>query len=136
MARWDGDLLDALWRTAAGDLDGARIGFQRGSSCCVVVCAQGYPAAPRTGDAIEGIGLAEAGAAGARRVVCFQAGTRAAEGGGVVTAGGRVLGVTATADDLRQARDAATEAARKIDFPGAFMRSDIGMRVLRAESPA
>jgi phosphoribosylamine-glycine ligase len=40
------------------------------------------------------------------------------------------------ADDLRTARDAATEAARKITFPGAFLRSDIGMRVLRATTPA
>ena len=136
MARWDGDLLDALWRTAAGELDGARIGFQGGSSCCVVVCAKGYPGKPRTGDPIEGIGLAEAGAPSARRVTCFHAGTKASEGGGVVTSGGRVIGVTAVGDDLRSARDAATEAARKIDFTGAFLRSDIGMRVLRPAASA
>ena len=53
-----------------------------------------------------------------------------------MSAGGRVIGVTAVADDLRAARDAATEAARKIEFPGAFLRSDIGMRVLRAATPA
>ena len=102
----------------------------------MVVCADGYPGKPRTGDPIEGIGLAEAGASGAGRVTCFHAGTRVAEGGGIVTAGGRVLGVTALADDLRGARDAATEAARKIEFPGAFLRSDIGMRVLRSTTPA
>jgi len=130
MARWKGDLLEALWRTAAGTLDEARIGFEPGASCCVVVCAQGYPGAPRTGDAIEGIGLAESGVSGADRVLCFHAGTRAGEGGGVVTAGGRVLGVTAVSGDLRAARDAATEAARRIAFPGAFLRGDIGMRVL------
>ena len=96
----------------------------------MVVCAQGYPGAPRTGDAIEGIGLAESGVSGADRVLCFHAGTRAGEGGGVVTAGGRVLGVTAVSGDLRAARDAATEAARRIAFPGAFLRGDIGMRVL------
>jgi phosphoribosylamine--glycine ligase len=130
MARWKGDLLEALWHTAAGTLDEATIGFTPGASCCVVVCAQGYPGSPRTGDLIEGIGLAEAGSAGADRVLCFHAGTRTAEGGGVVSAGGRVLGVTAVATDLRAARDAATEAARRISFPGAFLRGDIGMRVL------
>jgi len=130
MARWKGDLLEALWRTAAGTLDEASIGFTPGASCCVVVCAEGYPGTPRTGDLIEGIGLAEAGSAGADRVLCFHAGTRAAEGGGVVSAGGRVLGVTAVGADLRAARDAATEAARRISFPGAFLRGDIGMRVL------
>ena len=136
MMRWKGDLLDALWRTAAGTLDGADIAFTEGSSCCVVVCAEGYPGTPRTGDVIEGIGLAEASAGASERVVCFQAGTRASEGGGVVTAGGRVLAVTATAPDLQRARDAATNAAGHIRFPGAFLRRDIGMRVLRAPATA
>ncbi len=136
MVRWQGDLLDALWRTAAGTLDGADIGFASGSSCCVVVCAEGYPGKPRTGDAIEGIGLAEAAAGPGQRVVCFHAGTRPGADGGVVTSGGRVLAATACAPDLQQARDTATAAATRISFHGAFLRRDIGMRVLRTASPA
>jgi phosphoribosylamine--glycine ligase len=136
MMRWKGDLLDALWRTAAGTLDGADIAFTPGSSCCVVVCAEGYPGTPRTGDLIEGLGLADADAGHGERVVCFQAGTRPGAQGGVVTAGGRVLGVTAGAADLQQARDAATAAASRISFPGAFLRRDIGMRVLGAAARA
>jgi phosphoribosylamine--glycine ligase len=129
MVRWRGDLLDALWRTAAGTLDGADIAFSPGSSCCVVVCAEGYPGKPRTGDLLEGLAEAEALNSPAELLACFHAGTKAGAAG-PVSAGGRVLGITASAPDLAQAAGRATQAAERIRFPGAFFRRDIGHRAL------
>jgi phosphoribosylamine--glycine ligase len=63
-------------------------------------------------------------------VVVFHAGTALDGSGNVVTNGGRVLGVTALADDLHAARDLANAACEKIHFEGAFWRHDIGDRVL------
>jgi phosphoribosylamine--glycine ligase len=79
---------------------------------------------------IEGLEQAQAHGTDRNPVVCFHAGTKASEGG-PVTAGGRVLGVTASAGSMRQARDLATAAALEIRFPGAFLRRDIGHRVLQ-----
>ena len=129
MPRWKGDLLDALWRTAEGTLDAAEIGFAPGATCSVVVCGQGYPGKPRTGDPIEGLKEAEALSTRDEPLVCFHAGTRASEGVSV-TAGGRVVSVTASAPDLARAARKATEGAAAVRFPGAFFRRDIGHRVL------
>ena len=129
MMRWKGDLLDALWRTAAGTLDGAEIAFSPGSSCCVVVCAEGYPGKPRTGDPLEGLAEAEALGSASEPLACFHAGTKAGAHG-PISAGGRVLGITASAPDLARAAERATQAAQRIRFPGAFFRRDIGHRAL------
>jgi phosphoribosylamine--glycine ligase len=130
MMRWQGDLLDALWRTAEGTLDGADIGFARGASCCVVVCAQGYPGTPRSGDPIEA--LPEPIAPNdTRGLQCFHGGTKpsAQAGGQPLTAGGRVIGVTALAADVQQACASATQHAAEVRFQGAFFRRDIGHRI-------
>jgi phosphoribosylamine--glycine ligase len=129
MMRWRGDLLDTLWRTAEGSLDGAEIAFAPGSSCCVVVCAEGYPGKPRSGDPIEGLDQAEALGSSDMPLACFHAGTKAGSPS-PLTAGGRVVGVTAAAPDLRQAAGRASEAASMIRFQGSFFRRDIGHRVL------
>jgi phosphoribosylamine--glycine ligase len=89
----------------------------------VVLCSEGYPTAPRTGDLIAGI--AEAEALGA---TVFCAGVAAAPDGApgrFVTAGGRVLDVTATGATLAEARERAYTAARRISWPGIHYRSDI-----------
>jgi len=130
MMRWQGDLLDALWRTAAGTLDGADIGFAPGASCCVVVCADGYPGNPRTGDPIET--LAELRNSNFDNdLAFFHAGTRpgTTPKDPILTSGGRVLGAAASGSDMRSACTRATQAAARIRFPGAFYRSDIGHRV-------
>ncbi len=132
MVRWKGDLLEALWLTASGQLDKADIAFERGSSCCVVVCAQGYPGKPRTGDSISGVDAAESMGVAGQKVVCFHAGTAVGTAGVPVTSGGRVMGVTAVAADLAAASTLATEAAGRVKFEGAFFRRDIGHRVLNA----
>lgn len=130
MMRWQGDLLDALWRTTEGTLDGADIGFARGASCCVVVCAQGYPGTPRSGDSIEALpeSITPNDTQGLQ---CFHGGTKpsAQAGGQPLTAGGRVIGVTALAPDVQQACANATRHAAEVRFQGAFFRRDIGHRI-------
>jgi phosphoribosylamine--glycine ligase len=106
--------------------------FDPRTACTVVMCSQGYPGPYATGKVISGIEEAEAMSAGDRQVLVFHAGTALDGEGRVVTTGGRVLGVTALAEDLRSARDLANAACRSIHFEGAFWRRDIGDRVLRA----
>ncbi len=91
------------------------------AACCLVLASKGYPFAPEKGFAIAGI-------EDARRdgVEVFHAGTRRGEDGVFLTAGGRVLGVTATGASLREAREAAYEAAAKISWEGMQYREDIG----------
>ncbi len=125
MARLKGDLIEILWGTAAGSLDRVEIEFDPRVACTVVMCSGGYPGEYRKGLPIKGLEEAEA----LRDVKVFHAGTRR-EDGEIVTAGGRVLAVTALGDDLRSARDRANEACGRIHFDGAFFRRDIGHRVL------
>ncbi len=121
---YEGDLLDALEAAAAGELD--RVAFAGGSraAACVVVASGGYPGTYRKGFEISG--LEEAADRGC---LVFHAGT-ALRGDAVVTAGGRVLGVTAVADDLAAAIENAYRGVGAIRFEGAFSRSDIGKRAL------
>jgi phosphoribosylamine---glycine ligase len=97
-------------------------GIEFGDDACVtiVLATEGYPVAPRTGDVIEGLETAGA----MRDVVVFHAGTRR-EDGAVVTAGGRVLAVSALGPSLAAARSRAYEAANAITWPGAHFRRDI-----------
>lgn len=96
--------------------------WRSGAAVTVVLAAHGYPGDVRVGDAL--IGLAEAERTGAQ---IFHAGTRAA-GEELVTAGGRVLSVTAHGADLHTARALAYEALEHIDLPGAHFRRDIAAR--------
>ncbi len=121
VARLENDLLDLLESCVAGDLAGLRPSCAAGAACCVILAAEGYPSRSRTGDVITG--LAEAERDG---TVVFHAGT-AWQDGRLVTAGGRVLGVTATGPDLPEARAAAYAAADRIHFHGAHYRRDLGL---------
>jgi len=124
MARLKGDLVDILWRTAAGELDGAEIEFDENVANCVVMCSEGYPDSYKKGCVISGIADAEL----ENDILVFQAGTKCTSGK-IVTSGGRVLGVTAIASDLEKTRKMANAACEKIHFDGAFWRRDIGGRV-------
>jgi phosphoribosylamine---glycine ligase len=132
MARLKGDLVEILWSTAAGALDRVQMEFDSRTACCVVVCSGGYPGAVTKGNVIEGLeelhAMADADAG--EEIVVFHAGTARDREGRVVTAGGRVVGVTALAKDLRTARDLANRACERVNFAGAFFRRDIGERVL------
>jgi phosphoribosylamine--glycine ligase len=125
LAVLDGDLALALEGAARGALRGDQLRVSDRNALCVVVAAEGYPGAPRSGDAISG--LEEAAAVPG--VTLHHAGTRL-EGGRVMTAGGRVLGVTATGKTLAEARDRAYAAVGRIHFPGMQYRKDIGGRAL------
>jgi len=124
MSVLDGEFAEAVYGAASGRLDPTLLTLSAESAICVVLAAQNYPGAPRLGDAITG--LAEAEAAGVR---VFHAGTRLSAGQ-VVTAGGRVLGVTARAASLAAAQERAYAAISKIHFSGMQFRRDIAARAL------
>jgi phosphoribosylamine--glycine ligase len=125
MHRMDGDFAPALEAAANGGLGNASLSWRNGPSVCVVMAAHGYPGQVRTGDEITGIDAAEETGA-----MVFQAGTKL-DNKRLVTAGGRVLGVTASGDDLESAIDHAYRAVRMIHFDGMHFRSDIGAKGLR-----
>lgn len=122
MHRLDCDFGAVLDAAISGRLDGARLAWRREPSVCVVLAAAGYPGTPRTGDSIRG--LENCGA------TVFQAGTRLAPEG-LKTAGGRVLGVTASGPDLASAIANTYAAVKKIHFDGVHYRTDIGAKGLR-----
>jgi phosphoribosylamine--glycine ligase len=117
------DLADVVHAAASGAAPEVR--FTDDACVTVVLAAEGYPAAPRTRDVVRGIEAAEA----LPGVTVFHAGTAAGAGtddaGEILTAGGRVLNVTATGAGLTQARERAYEAVRRIDWPGMQYRTDI-----------
>ena len=113
------DLLTALAAAAAGDLRGVELRAAEGAAVTVVLAAGSYPEGQDAGSPIEGVAEAEAQGA-----LVFHAGT-AVRDGRLVTNGGRILAVTATADALADARDAAYAAVERIDFPGARYRRDV-----------
>jgi phosphoribosylamine---glycine ligase len=121
----DGDFAQALLGAATGRLDPGAVRTAEAHALCVVLAAEGYPGAPRTGDVIQGLDEAEA----VPGVEIYHAGTRL-DGDRVLTAGGRVLGVTARGATLGLARERAYQAAELIRYPGKQMRRDIGHRAL------
>ena len=127
LPRLQSDLLPLLLACAgAGDQKLADMSCQwtNQAAVCVVMASQGYPGDYRKGDAIRG--LDEAAQSGA---VVFHAGTKS-DGQGIITSGGRVLGVTALGDDFQAAREACYTAIEQIHFDGAYHRRDIGWRCL------
>jgi phosphoribosylamine---glycine ligase len=118
-----GSPLGILLRTAAaGSLrDLPPLRWRDGSAVTVVVAAAGYPAAPRTGDVIEGLADAEA----VDGVEVLHAGTRRDSTGQLVSSGGRVLSVTATGSGLAQARGRAYAAVGRVRLEGGHFRRDI-----------
>jgi len=121
----ENDLLEVLEASVDGRLHEIELRWRRLTSVCVVMAAQGYPGAYERGLPIEGLDAAAA----LDDVVVFHAGTRTVDGQ-VLTDGGRVLGVTAWASDLRAARDRAYTAVGRIHWAGAFARQDIGCKGL------
>ncbi len=126
LPRLENDLLELLEACVNGTLDAASLRWSAQAAVCVVMTSAGYPGSYAKGKVIQG--LEEA----ARQpgVKVFHAGTTLVNGR-VVTSGGRVLGVTALAPSLREARDAAYAAVERIHFEGAHYRRDIAARALR-----
>ena len=128
--RWKSDIVPVLLACAKGELESVEPPEWDGRPCVgVVAAAGGYPDDYRKGDVITGIRQAEE----VENVVVFQAGT-AEKNGNVVTAGGRVLCVTAMGADVETARASAYEGYDSIRFDDKFARRDIG-RVVREETP-
>jgi phosphoribosylamine--glycine ligase len=129
MMRFNGDLLAAMLAVAEGRLATMPpAAFSDETALTVVMAANGYPGTPEAGGSIAGLDSARAAGG-----TVFQAGTRYADGG-LVAAGGRVLAVTATGDDVREAQRHAYRAVEAIDFPTGFYRRDIGWReIARAD---
>lgn len=104
-------------------LDSVKIEWEDNAAVCVILASGGYPGKYRTGLEITGVEEAEKDPS----VVVFHAGTRL-ESSKYITAGGRVLGVTAVGDSMNSAREKAYAAAAKISFPGMHYRKDIGLK--------
>ena len=126
LTRLESDLAELLVASAEGTLANTDLKWSAMPSVCVVMASAGYPGSYAKGQPIHG--LAEAARLPNTKV--FHAGT-ARSGDQIVTAGGRVLGVTAWAKDLRGARDAAYAAVGTIRFEGAQFRRDIAAKALR-----
>ena len=120
----ESDLIDIMLATRNGTLKDVDIRFSKGAACCVIMASAGYPESYQKGFEIslpveepDGTELFVAGAT--------------IENSRLVTSGGRVLGVTATAEDLRSAAAKAYEATALVNFESAFYRKDIGQKALK-----
>ncbi|MGN6554449.1 MAG: phosphoribosylamine--glycine ligase, partial [Verrucomicrobiota bacterium] len=123
LTRLENDLVEVLDASVDGTLDRVELKWSSMASVCVVMASGGYPGAYQKGKAIDGL----ESAAALSNVKVFHAGTARA-GDRIVTNGGRVLGVTAWAKDLRSAQAAAYRAVEKIHFDGAQFRKDIAVK--------
>ena len=118
----DSDLMEIMMAVRNQTLDQMDIRWKDQAAACIVLASGGYPGKYESGKLITGLEDAEKMGA-----TVYHAGTKLTEAG-YVTAGGRVLGVTALGGSLKAAVDSAYAAARKIHFDGAHMRSDIGSK--------
>jgi phosphoribosylamine--glycine ligase len=132
LPRLENDLAEVLLALAKGELDSfGGLSWSRDVAVSVVIASGGYPGDYATGKPISG--LAEA--ATLPGVIVYHAGTEIATGGAVVSAGGRVLNVTASAPEFDEAVGRAYEAVRLLSFEGSFYRHDIAHRALASRQP-
>jgi phosphoribosylamine--glycine ligase len=120
----ESSLADALLKTAKGKLSEVDMKFSDDQALCVVMASGGYPAFYEKGHEITGIDAAEENGA-----LVFHAGTSMIDGK-LVNTGGRVLGITARASGIVEAREKAYDATAKINWQDAFYRNDIAWRAL------
>ena len=125
LPRMKNDIIDVMEACVDGKLDTIDLQFEDNAAVCVVLASDGYPVAYEKGFPITGLEKFE----GKEDYYCFHAGTKFDENGTIVTNGGRVLGITALGDDLKQARAKAYEATEWIDFANKYMRHDIGKAI-------
>ncbi len=127
------DLLSIMRATTDGTLASTKVEFSNGSAACVVLASGGYPEAYEKGKVITGLKGGQVCDDIVQDTSVYHAGTSFIGEGAdqkLATNGGRVLGVTSTADTLQNAVAKAYTAAQKINFDGVFMRSDIGKKAL------
>jgi len=117
------DIVPTLMGISQGQLTAEKIIWEGGAAVCVVMTSAGYPGEYQTGKEIRGLGEV----AKMEDIVVFHAGTRE-ENGKILTAGGRVLGVTAKANGIPEAISLAYRAVSKITWDGEHHRTDIGKK--------
>ena len=121
----DGDLAQIMYACAKGTLTADMVHWKDDAACCVIMASAGYPASSHKGDVISGLDAVDK-----EDVMVFHSGT-AKKDGQYVTNGGRVLGVTAVAPDLKSAIEKAYDNVKRIHFDGQQVRSDIGAKGLK-----
>ncbi|MEW6446823.1 MAG: phosphoribosylamine--glycine ligase [Bacillota bacterium] len=122
---WAGDLVEALEAVTSGNLQNVKLDWHPGAAVCVVLTSAGYPGGYQKGYVINGLADLPSD------VMVFHAGTGLKDGA-FVTAGGRVLGVTARGTDVYEAIRLAYQAVDRISFEGMHFRRDIGQKALKA----
>lgn len=125
LPRMKNDIIDVMEACVEGKLDTIDLQFEDNAAVCVVLASDGYPVAYEKGFEITGLEKFD----GKEDYYCFHAGTKFNEAGKIVTNGGRVLGITATGADLKEARAKAYEATEWVDFANKYMRHDIGKAI-------
>ncbi len=125
MPRLKSDLLEALWACTSGQLDQVTLQWSTDSSCCVVAVAQQYPTSSSRGEEIISTGSSEK-----TGTVLFHAGTKYVDGK-VVTDGGRVLAIVATAASMEQAAKNCYAVLKTVSFKGIDYRRDIARRAFK-----
>ena len=125
LPRMKNDIIDVMEACVDGKLDTIDLQFEDNAAVCVVLASDGYPVSYEKGFPITGFEKFD----GKDDYYCFHAGTAFDKEGRIVTNGGRVLGITATGKDLKEARAKAYEATEWIDFANKYMRHDIGKAI-------
>ena len=128
LPRMKNDIIDVMEACIDGKLDAIDLQFEENAAVCVVLASGGYPVSYEKGYPISGLDAFE----GKEDYFCFHAGTKLSDGK-IVTNGGRVLGITATGKDLKEARAKAYEAVKWVSFEKQYMRNDIGKAIDEAE---
>lgn len=129
LPRMKNDVIDVMEACVDGTLDQIDLQFEDNAAVCVVLASDGYPVSYEKGFEINGLENFD----GKEDYFCFHAGTKLDENGKIVTNGGRVLGITATGADLKEAREKAYQATEWVDFANKYMRHDIGKAIDEAE---
>ncbi|MBD5489054.1 MAG: phosphoribosylamine--glycine ligase [Lachnospiraceae bacterium] len=124
LPRMKNDIIEVAEACIDGTLDQIDLQFEDNAAVCVVLASEGYPVSYEKGFLIKGLERFD----GSDEYYCFHAGTKQTEQG-IVTNGGRVLGVTAKGKDLKEARANAYEATKWISFDNKYMRNDIGKAI-------
>ncbi len=124
LPRMRNDIIDVMEAVIDGKLSRIKLEFEDNAAVCVVLAENGYPVKCRKGHEISGLDNFKR----KRNYFCFHAGTKKTSKG-IVTNGGRVLGVTALGADLKKARANAYKAVEWVDFEGKYMRHDIGKAI-------
>lgn len=120
------DLFEIMRAVTEERLDASMVKFSSGSAACVIIASKGYPIKYENGFPIV---LPDS-----KDDICYYVAGAKEENGELFSAGGRVLGVTATGDSLKAALDKAYDAVKKVEFSNGFYRNDIGQKALKAKA--